>query len=63
MIKNTNKLITCFTTSQKDQKEFSNWLIAFLTILESQAVHNISIFIYLPEYFPYLFAIFSEKIF
>lgn len=63
MIKNTNKLITCFTTSQDAQEKFSDWLIAFLAILESQGVHKISIFIYLPDYFPYLFAVFSNKIF
>lgn len=63
MIKNTNKLITCSTASWDGQEEFSDWLIAFLTILESQGVHKISIFIYLPEYFPYFFAIFSKKSF
>lgn len=62
MNKNTNKLITCFTTSQEDQEVFLNWLIAFKTILESQGVHKISIFISLPEYFTFFFAIFLKKI-
>lgn len=62
MTKNTNKLITCFTTSQEDQEVFLNWLIAFKTILESQGVYKISIFISLTENFPYLFAIFLKKI-